>query len=286
MSKRFIKIASKIASDFMNEKEAFDMTLREWEIYHKQHPNAKKENHNIIPVPGDPYSSKTHKAYMRREKQAKKRYYKALQEKHPNFKPLMKKETIMQLLQHGEYSCISAGINPKSKEDKERARNDKNFIKNRTEQLRNDLDALGVEYTEIAGSYGSEETSFLISHTLDAKVGQKNRDNSFLINRNKYDNRNIIEELDKLGEKYNQDSVAHGRKGLMEWHFTTGKHAGKSGIGTGTSFMRRVKDFYSEARIGDSDYTMWSCNMSRLFDAKGRIDPKALVDCIYFQQTK
>ena len=30
------------------EKEAFDMTERQWEIYHKLHPNAKKENHHII----------------------------------------------------------------------------------------------------------------------------------------------------------------------------------------------------------------------------------------------
>ena len=281
-----MKIASKIASDFMNEKEAFDMTEREWEIYHKQHPNAKKENHNIIPVPGDPYSSKTHKSYMRREKQAKKRYYKALQEKHPNFKPLMKKETIMQLLADGEYTCISAGINPKSESDIENAQRDKNFIKKRTEQLRNDLDKLGVEYTEIAGSYGSEETSFLISHTLEAKVGQKNRDNAFLVNRNKYGNKNIIEELDKLGEKYNQDSVSHCRKGLMEWHFTTGELAGLSGRGEGTSFMRRVKDFYSEARISDDDYTMWSCDMSRLFDKNGKIKREALVDCIYFKPSK
>jgi hypothetical protein len=61
--------------------------------------------------------------------------------------------------------------------------------------LRKDLDGLGVKYTEIAGSYGSEEPSFLISHTLDAKVGQKNRDNSFLVNRNKYDSHKMIEKL-------------------------------------------------------------------------------------------
>lgn len=48
MLKRLIKIASQIASDFINEKEAFDMTERQWEIYHKLHPNAKKENHHII----------------------------------------------------------------------------------------------------------------------------------------------------------------------------------------------------------------------------------------------
>ena len=37
-----MKIASKLASDFMNEKEAFDMTEREWEAYSDKHPNAKR----------------------------------------------------------------------------------------------------------------------------------------------------------------------------------------------------------------------------------------------------
>ena len=48
MSRRLIKIASQIASDFMNEKEAFDMTEREWKIYKKEHPRAEKKNHHII----------------------------------------------------------------------------------------------------------------------------------------------------------------------------------------------------------------------------------------------
>ena len=50
--------------DFMNEKEAFDMTEREWEAYSDKHPNAKRENHHIIPVPGKSYKDSDFDEYM------------------------------------------------------------------------------------------------------------------------------------------------------------------------------------------------------------------------------
>ena len=121
MLNRLIKIASQIASDFMNKKEAFDMTEREWEIYHKQHPRAKKQNHNIIPVPRNSCNGKNYKDYMRREIKAKRKYFRNLQKKHPNFVPIIEKDDLMKILKSGEYTCISAGINTKSKKDIENA---------------------------------------------------------------------------------------------------------------------------------------------------------------------
>lgn len=280
------KFASRELISTVRQLVSFDMTEREWEYYKKEHPNADKRNHHIIPVKGLPHHKSNYKEYMIREKKAKKKYFRELKKQHPNFVPIVKKEEITKLLKDGEYSCISAGVNPRMPEDIENAKKDKNFIKNRTESLRKDLDRLGVKYTEIAGSYGSEEPSFLISHTLDAKVNQKNRDNSFLVNRNKYESNRIISQLNKLGEKYNQDSVSHCRKGSMEWHFTTGKLAGKTGKGSGTNFIKGEKDFYSEARIGDNDYTMWSCDMSRLFDDNGNIDEQKLENNPYFKSSK
>lgn len=50
--------------------------------------------------------------------------------------------------------------------------------------------------------------------------------------------------------------------------------------------MECNKDFYSEARIGDNDYTMWSCDMSRLFDDNGNIDEQKLEDNPYFKASK
>lgn len=284
IAKRLIQIANvvdKFAAreliSTVRELVSFDMTEREWEHYKKEHPNADKRNHHIIPVKGLPHHKSNYKEYMVREKKAKKKYFRELKKKHPNFEPIVRKDDIEQVLKHGEYSCISAGINPEMPEDIENAKKDKNFIKNRTEALRKDLDRLGVKYTEITGSYGSEEPSFLISHTLEAKVGQKNRDNSFFVKRNKYDAKDMVKKLNALGTKYNQDSVAHGRAGKMEWHYTTGEKKGKRVKGLDTQFLKGAKDFYSEARVGDDHYTKWSCDMSPAWE-----DESALVDNPYY----
>ena len=77
MIRRIMKIASKIANDTMEEieqqqVEAFEMTEREWESYSQEHPNAKKENHTIIPVPGKSHKDSDINEYMQRETKAKR----------------------------------------------------------------------------------------------------------------------------------------------------------------------------------------------------------------------
>ena len=42
--------------------------------------------------------------------------------------------------------------------------------------------------------------------------------------------------------------------------------------------VKRLQDFYSEARVGDKDFTMWSCDMSRLFDEDYNIKEEELED--------
>jgi len=48
------------------------------------------------------------------------------------------------------------------------------------------LDKLGVKYTEIVGNYDGEEPSFLISHNVDSKIAQKQKDNTLLVSGNNY----------------------------------------------------------------------------------------------------
>lgn len=288
VARSLIHIASRIKSVYIARKLiqsakeviTFDMTEREWEEYHKKHPHAEKSNHHIIKVEGKPHHESDYKEYMVREKAAKKKYFREMKKKHPNYVPIVKKDDIQKTLTQGEYTIISAGVNPNMPEDVENAKKDKDFIKNRTESLKKDLDKLGVKYTEIAGSYGGEEPSFLISHTMKAKVGQKKHDNSYFVKRNEYGNPSMIKKLNNLGKKYNQDSVAHGSKGRMEWHFTTGENAGLRVKGRETEFKNGAEDFYSEARIGDSDYTMWACDMSPAWEDK----EKNYVDNPYFEK--
>ena len=286
MLKRLMKIASQIASDFMNEKEAFDMTQREWEIYKDKHPLADPANHHIIKVKGKPHSKNRHKKYMRKEKKAKVAYFKKMKRLHPNYVPMIKKDEFMDMILNGEYSCISAGVNPSDPMDVERCK-DKKYLEKRIESLRKDLDELGVIYTEVAGCYKSkEEPSFLISHTLKSKVSQKVKDDTFLIPRNVNDGKDkndegnvyindndIITKLNKLGAKYHQDSVSHAKNGRMEWHYTTGEDAGYRDVGKDTKFIQGTPAEYSEARIGEDEYTVWSCDMSNTF-AKGYVKQK------------
>ena len=216
---------------------------------------------------------------MRREAGAKIEYFKKMKSEHPNYIPMIDKNSFMDILLNGQYSCISAGVNGEDEEDVRRAQEDKNFIKHRTEQLRKDLDRLGVKYTEIVGSYfGGEEPSFMISHNLKAKTTQNQEDNSFFVSgETRENNDNIIKELNRLGRKYNQNSVAHGNNGIMEWHFTTGSDAGTKSIGQGTNLLDDSSGNYSEARLDESDFTLWSCDMDNTFKKgykKQKIDEK------------
>ena len=70
----------------------------------------------------------------------------------------------------------------------------------------------------------------------------------------------------------------------MEWHYTTGVNAGKRVKGKSTKFLDNPKAYFSEARVGDSDFTAWSCNMDRAFakDENLNINPY-LNDNPYFK---
>lgn len=293
MNYRIMKIASKIASDVMKEieskeVEAFDMTEREWEVYKIKHPLADPANHHIIQVPGKSYKESNYREYMKRERRAKKKYFKKMRKLHPNYIPMIKKDQFMDIIMNGEYSCISADVNPNDQEDIERCQ-DPEYVKKRRELLRSELDKLGVKYTEIAGSYGKEEQSFLISHTIDAKISQKHKDNSFLVTGNVYSNtEGIIEKLNNLGKLCNQDSVTHSRGGIMEWHYTTGeKGKNRKRIVTGNGTIAIPADsgdkHFSEGRVSDQAYTKWKANTENALDENFDLKTKNLIDNPYFK---
>lgn len=270
-----MKIASKIASDFMNEKEAFDMTEREWLIYRDKHPKADPANHHIIPVPGKSYKESNHREYMKRERRAKRKYFKKMKKLHPNYVPMIKKDEFMDIIMNGEYSCISADLNPNDERDKERCQ-DPQYVQKRREFLRKELDKLGVKYTEVVGCYkGFEEPTFLITHDLSGKVLQRDKDNTFLVLRNgvSYEtDADIIKELNRIGADCNQDSVTHSQGGIMEWHYTTGENAGDRIVcGPKTDIIKpdSNEEYFSKGRISKGSYTMWSADTSNAYEDMG-----------------
>ena len=288
MLKRLIKIASQIASDFMNEKEAFDMTEREWKIYKKEHPRAEKKNHHIIPVRGPRFTKSDPEEYMRRERKAKEVYFKRMKKKHPNYVPMIPKDEFIDIVMNGEYSCISADVNPNLPDDVEKCK-DKKYVLKRRAFLRKKLDQLGVKYTEVVGSYmGFEEPTFLISHDLNGKVTQKQKDNCLLVFRNglTYEtNENIIKRLNTIGAICNQDSVSHSQGGIMEFHYTTGDAAGDRIVcGKKTDIISPdVKsEYFSKGRVSEDSYTMWTGDVSNAFDKNGNLIKEHLILNPYF----
>lgn len=155
--------------------------------------------------------------------------------------------------------------------------------------MRKKLDELGVRYTEVAGSYGDEEPSFLISHSIDTKVLQKHKDNTFLVTGNVYSNtENIIEKLNHIGKLCNQDSVTHSKGGVMEWHYTTGENAKNrkrivTGGSTVTISANSPDEFFSEGRVSDELYTKWKANTENALDEEFNLRTENLIDNPYFK---
>ena len=237
-------------------------------------------NHHVIPNPEK--GTMDDEEWEQAKIKAKKAYFEDQKLKHPNYIPILSKKSFEDTLFNGEYSCISVGLNPEELKqmqnlsEKEREKQLGKLYEQKINALKDDLDQLGIHYTEVVGDYGEEEPSFMISHTLKAKC--ENEDNSILVERepNRDD---VIKALNKLGKKYNQESVAHVKKGQMEWHFVTGEHEGKKGVGkpNGTSITKK-KNLFSEARLGDEDCTKWSCNMKPILDKEGNVLAEKLID--------
>lgn len=263
-------------------KKAYQMTKKQWNKYKKQHPNADRSNHTIIDVKQPKmkqdkgmnnkkhnhqkikFDKKVHQIVTK----AKKKHYQKLKQNHPNFQPLVNKEELQKTIKQGKYSVISAGFNPNDKKQESFKKSDpkgfKKFIKQRTQSLRKDLDKLGVKYTEVIGSYDGEQPSFLISHDWETKGAEKPNENISMMVMNDYgDSDDLVKQLNKLGQKYNQDSVAHSDKGKMEWHYTTGERKGKRCQGESTEFNEYATNYFSQARVTSDTFTKWAANMDR-----------------------
>jgi hypothetical protein len=134
----------------------------------------------------------------------------------------LKISEIETLLKHGQIGIVSAGRNPKIKEDMELTDEQ---ISKRDEDLKKDLIKMGFQFVRAIGTYeGLKEESFIF----------------FLPEAEK-------SEVIDLGAKYNQDSVVFVNQGHNQMIFTTGEDKGKAY--EGTSFQKVSKtqeDFFTE----------------------------------------
>ena len=151
-------------------------------------------------------------------------------------------EELRTVLSSTKYALISAGRNPKREADEP----EETFVK-RHEQLRADLATAGYVYTQVLGSYGDFEDSFLVmAHDADR------------------------DPMVELGKKYNQDSIIWCDHGTNHMIYTTDSTdddgnpiaAGSYLKGSGYAEISQDEgDFFTEVHLaGSGENTRFSLN--------------------------
>ena len=242
------KIANKITKEmYIVNKLAFDMTKKEWEDYKKEHPNADKRNHNIV-----------EKQKPNNNTQFKGQY---------KNKRVINKKQLVDTLDNGHYSIISAGRNPNDPKESGLDEYDESFSK-RYEELQSDLDKLGLPFIEVMGYYEGEERSFMVLHDEPTKdsAGDKHQSNGAMVHyKDNEQFQKMKTQMNELGKKYNQDSVLHSSQGKNTMSFTTGEKEGQECGGDGWKSMEAEKDYFSEAKTEDG-YTKWQNDLTDCFE--------------------
>lgn len=263
------RIAMRVA---FSEIFAFEMSLSEWKQYKQQHPAANPKHHTIYPDrPGEePEVVKEHIKHKvkqkLKEKVKEKKPEEAPKKKHYKNQVRMTKQELQDTLTKGNYTIISAGRNPNNPEEAKREPDDEFFHK-RHEQLQDELESLGVPYTQVVGHYGGKEPSFLVvhdDHELPQKI--KKSQKGFMVRYKKDQQKDMHKKLADIGKKYNQDSVLHGYEGNNVIEFTTGKNAGKKCGGKGYKETPEAEDYYTEVDLRDKNHSKFNVNVDSCFE--------------------
>ncbi|UJR30676.1 hypothetical protein I4U23_018200 [Adineta vaga] len=141
------------------------------------------------------------------------------------------RKTIEHLLNNGGYAIISAGRNPAMLNDLYLS---DYVIQQRTNKLIDDIKDFYI-YSSIIGSYdgGIERSFFLILHNESPQ--------------------DELEELFRLGEKYNQDSIIYVKKSkpvIQQLIYTTGHYRGRYVKGNGYERLQsNVTDNFSRVHL-------------------------------------
>jgi len=174
------------------------------------------------------------------------------------------KAKLQETLTQGHFSIISAGRNPNDPKEAMLKPDDEIFHK-RHEELRQELEKNGLQYTEVVGHYGGEESSFLVFHD-GTEITPKTQKAMMVHHRDDAEaksHRNIVAELAK---KFNQDSILYGSAGRNEIIFTTGSKAGKTCGGNGWKEVPEAKDFYTDIKLDNQKHTKFSLDIHECFE--------------------
>ena len=234
-------------------------TKEEMEKYQKEHEvkpetklTVKPEEKSTTQSPEAPTSGPA-----KPEEQSVSHPVKHLQDNELKHQVHLKKDELHKTLDSGYYSMVSGGKNGKDSKE-EKMKPDDPFFRERHLALRDDLEKNGLRYTEVLGHYTEgnpqeTESTFMVFHD-----GQKLTDKTagkFLVHHRDARDFSTTRLLDRLGEKYNQNSVLHSRAGRNLMVFTTGKHRGKKCGGKGWKEAPEAKNFYTDIPMEGADHT-------------------------------
>lgn len=174
------------------------------------------------------------------------------------------KAKLQETLTKGHFSIISAGRNPSDPKEA-MLKPDDGFFHKRHEQLRDELEKAGLQYTEVVGHYGGEESSFLVFHD-GTELTPKTQKAMMVHHRNEAEAKEHRKIVEQLGKKFNQDSILYGSAGRNEIVFTSGSKAGKTCGGNGWKEMPEAKDFYTDIKLDKQNHTKVSLDIHECFE--------------------
>lgn len=149
-------------------------------------------------------------------------------------------EEFFRILKSGDYALISAGRNLSNKADSKLTDEQ---ITTRTQELDRELKNAKFKFQKVLGHYGVPEESFFVS--IKAKQEPL---------------------ILKLGEKYKQESVILGSRGLQKMVYTTGKDKGYAHMGFGLVIPVNTPKDFTEIVTKEGSKIRFSLNFD--FDTK------------------
>jgi len=245
-------------------------TKKEMEQYQKEH-EVRPETKLTVKPEGKPSGQSTETPTPDTSaKPEKTTPVKHLQESELKHRVHLKKEELHKTLNEGYYSLVSGGKNGNDSKEKGMKPDDP-FFRERHLALRDDLEKNGLRYTEVVGHYDDQnpkntESTFLVFH--DGKNLTDKTAGKFLVHHRSPRDFSTTRLLDRLGEKYNQDSVLHSRAGRNLMVFTTGKNRGKKCGGKGWKEAPEAENFYTDIPTEGTDHTKAQLDIQECFDRK------------------
>jgi hypothetical protein len=150
-------------------------------------------------------------------------------------------EEFFAVLKKGDYALISAGRNLNDPADQKLSEQE---ITTRTLKLENELKSAKFKYQKVIGKYNVREESFFV--TIKKKQEPM---------------------LQKLGEKFKQESIIIGSHGLQKMIYTSGKNKNLAYSGIGFNLVDEEQtDYYTELVTVDGKKIRFSLNFD--FDRK------------------